>query len=225
MKNKVPDGLSRCIRGDHDDAEVEDEINTFEAHALVLTQARAANRENEEEEEITEEEVEIFDVWDKLSDQDRVANLEDTPVPINITEILDALRTDGFGKEIRSKQDRSASRLVEPEDGLLRRVSADDEKNLQIVMPEVICPRLLNLTHHYNSAGYPGKKRMYSRLKKRFYFPHMAADIATTIKRRETCAKNRLKIEKTNKPNEVVPRPRASNLFRRRHPGTTPQVE
>lgn len=61
--------------------------STFEVHALVFHRAQAANLEYEEEEENTGQELDIYDVWDALSDQDRVDNLEYTPVTITVTEI------------------------------------------------------------------------------------------------------------------------------------------
>lgn len=68
LKKQVPNALYRCTPDHRDDAEVDDGIHTFEAHALVMTQSQAAGQEGEEEEKILEEEVDLNDVWDKLSD-------------------------------------------------------------------------------------------------------------------------------------------------------------
>lgn len=115
---------------------------------MVFTRAQAASRENEEEEESTEEAVDIYDFWDKRSDPDHVEKMEDTPVPIKMTEILDAQRVDDFCEEILARKDRGTSWIVETEDGVLRRAHPDNEGDLQIVMPKVLRPRLLNITHH-----------------------------------------------------------------------------
>lgn len=132
---------------------------------MVLIQTKATNRKKNEEEEGPGEEIDLHDFSDEQRDQDRVENLEDTPVQIAMTEILDAKRIYGFCREIKSSQDRNTSRFVELEDGVLRRISLHDEENLQIVLPYVIRPRLFNLTH-CKTVGKPGQKRMYSRIRK-----------------------------------------------------------
>lgn len=69
-------------------------------------------------------------------------------MPITVTEILDVQRIDEFCKEIMSRKDHGTSRLVENEYAALRKVSPDEDENLQLVLPEVLRPRLVNLTHH-----------------------------------------------------------------------------
>lgn len=92
-----------------------------------MTRRKATSREEEEEEGTTDEEVDLYDIWDELRDQDLVQNLEDTPVPITVTEILYAQRINYFCKEILSRQDSGKRRLVKTVDGVLRRLSPDDE--------------------------------------------------------------------------------------------------
>lgn len=97
-------------------------------------------------------------------------------MPITIKEIIDVHTTYGSCKELIYNQDRSTSRLVESEDGGLRRVRADDEENLHIVIPEVLRQKLPNRTlaelprsliggHHCRTAAHPGLKRFYARSK------------------------------------------------------------
>lgn len=78
-------------------------------------------------------------------------------MPITVTEILDAQRIDALCKQILYGPDRGTRRFVETEQGVLRMVSPNYEENLQIVMPEVLHPRLHNITHHCKTAGNPGK--------------------------------------------------------------------
>lgn len=95
-----------------------------------MAPAQALSPENEEEEETPEEADILYDVRDDLSDQDRVENLEDTPVPISITELRDVQKIDEFCKEVLSRKDRGTSLFVDTEYGVLRRVSLNDIKNL-----------------------------------------------------------------------------------------------
>lgn len=83
LRNQDPDALSRCPPGGHDYKEVEDDIPKFEATALVLALVQALNRENEEEDETLEEEVDFYNVWDELSDPDRVNNFGGYSSPDN----------------------------------------------------------------------------------------------------------------------------------------------
>lgn len=142
---------------------------------------------------------------------------------INVTKIPYAQRVDGFCKENPSKQDHRTSGLVETEDGVLLRVSTDDEENLQILTLKLLRPRLLKLTHPFKTARHPEKKRMYARLKNRVNLPHTAADIAMKIKSCAPCASNLLESRKRGNPISC-PRWRSSRLCRFRHPGATLQV-
>lgn len=71
--------------------------------------------------------------------------------------------------------------MVETDDGVLRRNAPGEVDALQIVVTEAIRPRLLNLAHNEKLAGHPGQNGMYGQLKKRFYLPQMAADVANTV--------------------------------------------
>ena len=45
-------------------------------------------------------------------------------------------------------------------------------------------------------AGHPGQNRMYQPLRRRYYWPHSAADVTTTVRGCRTCAMNRVKLRK-----------------------------
>lgn len=80
----------------------------------MFTLPHAATREDKQQEQTPEEDfITLYDVCDDLSDQDRFENLDFTPLPITVTEILDAQRIDDFWKEIRSRKDRWTSGFVE----------------------------------------------------------------------------------------------------------------
>lgn len=56
-----------------------------------MTRSQALSRKNEEQ-------VDLYDVWNRLIYQYRVEKFDDTPVQIRITEILYSQRIDGLCK-------------------------------------------------------------------------------------------------------------------------------
>lgn len=167
---------------------------------MAFPRDQTESRENEEEEETAKEGVDPHDNWDELRDQDRVENLVDTPVPITTTEILDLQRMDGLFKEIISNKYHDKSRFVETKDGELSRVPPGDVENLQIEMPEVLRPMLLNLTHHWKTVGHPRQNGIYATLKNPFYWARMSEYVANTKKTFATFARNRIKMRKRTNP-------------------------
>jgi transposase InsO family protein len=78
------------------------------------------------------------------------------------------------------------------DDGVLVRIAPLD-KSQQIVVPASLQPRLLHLEHYPQTAGHPGVSRMIRSMRRRFFWPRMAADVAETVRSCTTCAKNRIK--------------------------------
>jgi transposase InsO family protein len=78
------------------------------------------------------------------------------------------------------------------ENGLLIRIAPLDQSR-QTVIPKSLQPRLLHLEHYPPVAGHPGVSRMVRSMRKQFFWPRMAADIADTVRTCTTCAKNRIK--------------------------------
>jgi hypothetical protein len=81
------------------------------------------------------------------------------------------------------------------DEGLLVRLAQLDGMR-QIVVPASLRPRLLHLEHFPRVAGHPGSTRMFRSLRRRFFWPGMAADVAETVRQCESCAKNRIKERK-----------------------------
>lgn len=65
-----------------------------------------------------------------------------------------------------------------------------------MVVPRALSARLLRLCRHPAIAGHPGQNRMYQALSKRYYWPHVAADVAYNLRGCNTCAMNRVKHRK-----------------------------
>lgn len=91
-------------------------------------------------------------------------DISEAPVQISIREMLDAPKTDEFCRDILSGQGRGTVRIIEDDDGVLRRIIPQEGGTKQIVIPEALRPRLFNPTHHEKLTGHPGQKKIYARL-------------------------------------------------------------
>ena len=100
---------------------------------------------------------------------------------------------------------RIDSDFFEGPDGLLRRRHPREPDIEQVVLPETLRPRVLQLAHHAKLAGHPGQTSMYYNVRRTNYWPHMAADIFATVRNCTTCAKNRLKLGKRTNPLKLFP--------------------
>ena len=76
---------------------------------------------------------------------------------------------------------------------MLCRQHPRDQTMIQAVLPSSLRHRLLRLAHHTPIAGHPGQTRLHRRLRRSYYWPHMAADISATVRKCTPCAKNRLR--------------------------------
>ena len=88
------------------------------------------------------------------------------------------------------------SYFFEAEDGVLCRRHPREENIIQVVLPESLRPRVLRLAHYSPLAGHPGQTRMHRRLRRTYYWPQMAADVASVVRNCTACAKNRLRLVK-----------------------------
>ena len=148
------------------------------------------------------EDVDPFDI-SRINPTDEPTNLTDIapadlPAPLTTAEILDAQRNDDFCQTVLSRQDprKDAAFFEDPEDGLLKRRHPADKTLIQIVVPSALRPRLCTLAHHAVLAGHPGQNRMFYTLRETYYWPHMAADVAATVRNCRHCARNRLRLRR-----------------------------
>lgn len=149
-KNIVPEEPLRCTPNDPNEVHLEYGFYRFEVHALVLNREQSPSSENAEEEKATEEDVVLYDIREEQRDHDWLKNIEDTPVPIRMTDILDAQRADDLCKETLYRKDPETRRIVEKRRSATK-VSPHKWENIQSVIPEVLHPRFLILTHHCKS--------------------------------------------------------------------------
>ena len=68
---------------------------------------------------------------------------------------------------------------------------------MKIVFPKTLRARLSSLTHDPVVAGHPGQNRMYYVLRRTYYWPQMAVDVAVTVRNCGNCATTRVRLRKT----------------------------
>ena len=123
-------------------------------------------------------------------------SVDDLPSPLTFEEILQEQKNDSYCQTILARvSTKKKNPFFEGDDGLLRRKCPYDGQ-VQIVLPESLRPRVLNLSHHALLAGHPGQTRLYNTVRRTYYWPHMAADTYATVRNCGRCAKNRIKLRR-----------------------------
>ena len=107
--------------------------------------------------------------------------------------------------ELTRQSQKTDSAFYEDEYGLLRRRHHTINEIDQIVLPETLRPRVLDLAHYSKLAGHPGQTRMYHHVRSTYYWPQMAADIYRTVRTCNGGAKNRVKLRKRTHPLRLFP--------------------
>lgn len=75
--------------------------------------------------------------------------------------------------------------------GILIRMA---EAGAQIVVPHALKQRILFLNHYPITAGHPGGRKLYYRIRKDFYWPSLAVDCYATVRGYPACARERIKL-------------------------------
>ena len=119
-----------------------------------------ANVENGDEalDDVLVEDLDIFDLALAYTDEGRDVRIAYVPVKLTRNEILDAQRHEDFCETVLTRQIRKTdSAFYEEEYGLLRRRHPMINNIDQIVLPETLRPRVLDLAHYSKLAGRPSK--------------------------------------------------------------------
>ena len=148
------------------------------------------------------EETEEFDATDiervedtevGASDPQVAPSQDDLPAPLTIEEIAEEQRVDDFCQTVLARKSESKdSAFFEDYHGVLKRRHPFDPEVEQVVVPRTLRARLLRLCHNPAIAGHPGQNRMYHALRREYYWPHLAADVASTVRGCRICAMNRV---------------------------------
>ena len=116
------------------------------------------------------------------------------PIPLPKQEIIQDQKTDDFCQYVETTQlGREGTPFFE-ENSMLCRRHPRDQTIIQAVLPPSLRHRLLRLAHHFPLAGHPGRTRLHRRLRRSYYWPHIAADIGAAVRECTPCAKNRLRL-------------------------------
>ena len=152
------------------------------------------------------EETEEFDAADierveetevGASDPQVAPPQDDLPAPLTIEEIAEEKRVDEFCQTVLARQSEPKdSAFFEDHHGVLKRRHPSDPEIEQVVVLWTLHARLLRLCHNPTIAGHPGHNCMYHALRREYYWPHLAADVASTVRGCRTCAMNRVKLRK-----------------------------
>ena len=182
-----------------------------EEHRLIREldeKVHGNDAENEDKalDEVLDEDLDIFDLAMAYRDDGRNVRIADVPVRITRNEVLDVQRYDDFCQTILARQDRHRdSAFFEDDYEILRRRHPTIHGLEQIVLPETLRPRLLDLAHYSKFAGHPDQTRMYRHLSTTYYWPQMAADVYKTVRTCNACAKNRVKLRERTHPLRLFP--------------------
>jgi len=113
-------------------------------------------------------------------------------VPISMAKLAKEQLADSFWQEIREDMDTTdRTRFYENGDGMLCR-HVQQEGTQQVVVPRSLVADRLEREHSSPLGGHPGETKMYRTLRRRYYWPSLAADVFGWVAARATCARNRL---------------------------------
>ena len=146
----------------------------------------------------------IFD-FDVQQDGDVIPDARDLQSPPTNAEILEEQRGDAFCIQVLTEQDSRHRNFHEGPDGILLRRHPVQPDLAQIVLPRVLRPRVLRLCHYSLLAVHPRLNRMYYHIRRIYYWPHMAADVAATIRNCAHCARNRVNLRKHTNDLKLFP--------------------
>ena len=148
--------------------------------------------------DLADAEVILLDVQEFLKER-QLAGAPETdevlPAPLSKQEIVQEQKLDDFCQSVHKTQlSRKGTLFFEDKEGMLCRRHPRDKTIIQAALPSSMRHRLLRLAHHAPIAGHPGQTRLHRRLRRSYYWPHMAADVGATVRECTACAKNRLRL-------------------------------
>ena len=116
--------------------------------------------------------------------------------PISVEETLEEQAKDEYCKYIRQEiAEGNDDRFMIDQHGVLTRRSPLDQ-SLQMIVPESLRERLLDVAHSAPTSAHPGRSKMYQTMRRHFYWPSMTVDIHQWVDRCDACARNRIKEQK-----------------------------
>ncbi len=112
--------------------------------------------------------------------------------------------TDPFCRAEKGETGTRTARFTVREDGVLVRI-APLHGSSQIVVPEALRRRVLQLNNEPAASGHAGGQRMYETLRRGFYWPSMVADVYYTVRQCSSCARDRITLQQRTTPLTLFP--------------------
>jgi hypothetical protein len=112
--------------------------------------------------------------------------IEPLPVALQVEEIVREQAADAYCQRYAASAGKDSLFDFEESGLLFRRAPLDG--TLQIVVPKSLKARVLHLEHFPHTAGHPIVSRMFRPLLRRFFWPHMAVDVADTVRQCDVCS-------------------------------------
>lgn len=178
IKHQAPDALSRLPTTASDESPVLNDLPLLCVDASLVVEDPAiddlADRPH----------------WSKIPALPVVSASKFSETPVTTDEILDAQKTDPWCRQLAETVGSQGSQFAFNSYGLLVRLSRLDGA-LQVVVPPCLRARILYLGHDTALSGHPGSRRMYDTLRRTFYWPLLASDVADTVRQCISCARTR----------------------------------
>ena len=148
---------------------------TYEEQLLTNFQQNHTdnNTTNDDEaiDDVLDEDLDIFNLAVAYREDGRDHSIADVPVLLTKDELLKAQSTDDFSQTVLSRQSQNLdTHFFEGNDGLLRRKHPTEPEIFQIVLPDTLRRRVLDLAHHKILAAHPGRTRMHRHIREPFYW-------------------------------------------------------
>ena len=112
------------------------------------------------------------------------------PAPLSPQDIIRAQARDRLCRMFRDTVGTPGSEYSVDGNGLLIRKSPLDQC-IQIVAPEGLRKRIMYFAHNSVHAGHPGSSRMYSTLRRSYYWPNMAGEVQDYVAKCQSCLRTK----------------------------------
>lgn len=133
-------------------------------------------------------------------------DLLDLPSPIKRQEILEERMTDDFCKKILAFQvQQNYGLLLKDNDSVLCRRSPREHETRQVVLPALLCYRVLKLGHH-TLRRHTGQTRLHETIRSICYWLQTVVHIATTVRECTPCENIHRRLVKRMSPMMLVRR-------------------
>jgi len=187
IKNSLADGCSRLPSDGSDETPCDDAVPCF-----------FANDDSDDESDYNDDDASPCLILDTESV---------LPKPITMQELADAQKSDEECKRWRELVGNQGSPFIlENREGVdvLCRMSKLDSR-IQLCIPSSLRSRVLKMEHYIPMAGHPGSRKMYTTLRRNYYWPSFSVDVKDVVQKCMECTSERLNLRKKTKHTTLFP--------------------